>query len=78
MLFRSGGLLARRMYYSVGGGFVVDEDEAGSNSRTAADHAILPYDFASVIYLVGGPPHQDLFDLKPFAPSEIAGPWKPI
>ncbi len=31
-----------------------------------------------MIYLVGGPPHQDLFDLKPFAPSEIAGPWKPI
>ncbi len=42
-----GALIARRMYYSVGGGFVVDEDEAGSNSRTASDHAILPYDFGS-------------------------------
>ena len=31
-----------------------------------------------MIYLVGGPPHQDMFDLKPLAPSEIAGPWKPI
>lgn len=31
-----------------------------------------------MIYLVGGPPHQDLFDLKPEAPAEIAGPWKPI
>lgn len=31
-----------------------------------------------LVYLVGGPPHQDLFDLKPEAPSEIAGPWKPI
>ncbi|MFM5886093.1 MAG: L-serine ammonia-lyase [Novosphingobium sp.] len=40
-------VLARRMYYSVGGGFVVDEDEAGSNSRTASDHADLPYDFGS-------------------------------
>ncbi|NBO91966.1 MAG: DUF1501 domain-containing protein [Planctomycetia bacterium] len=30
------------------------------------------------IYLVGGPPHQDMFDLKPDAPKEIAGPWKPI
>src|SRR3954451_25203405 len=29
------------------------------------------------IYLVGGPPHQDMFDLKPGAPKEIAGPWKP-
>lgn len=31
-----------------------------------------------MIYLVGGPPHQDLFDLKPEAPAEIAGPWRPI
>jgi hypothetical protein len=31
-----------------------------------------------LIYLVGGPPHQDLFDLKPEAPPEIAGPWRPI
>ncbi len=31
-----------------------------------------------LVYLVGGPPHQDLFDLKPDAPKEIAGPWKPI
>jgi uncharacterized protein (DUF1501 family) len=31
-----------------------------------------------LIYLVGGPPHQDMFDLKPNAPSEIAGPWRPI
>ncbi|MBI5758211.1 MAG: DUF1501 domain-containing protein [Planctomycetales bacterium] len=31
-----------------------------------------------MIYLVGGPPHQDLFDLKPEAPSDIAGPWRPI
>ncbi len=30
------------------------------------------------IYLVGGPPHQDMFDLKPDAPAEIAGPWRPI
>jgi len=30
------------------------------------------------IYLVGGPPHQDMFDLKPHAPAEVAGPWKPI
>src|SRR6266481_5642482 len=31
-----------------------------------------------LIYLVGGPPHQDMFDLKPNAPQEIAGPWKPV
>jgi len=31
-----------------------------------------------MVYLVGGPPHQDLFDLKPDAPAEVAGPWRPI
>ncbi len=31
-----------------------------------------------MIYLVGGPPHQDMIDLKPYAPKEVAGPWRPI
>jgi hypothetical protein len=31
-----------------------------------------------LVYLVGGPPHQDLFDLKPDAPAEVAGPMRPI
>ena len=31
-----------------------------------------------MIYLVGGPPHQDMFDLKPEAPREIAGEFRPI
>jgi hypothetical protein len=31
-----------------------------------------------LIYLVGGPPHQDMFDLKPNAPKEIAGEFRPI
>ena len=31
-----------------------------------------------LVYLLGGPPHQDMFDLKPEAPSEIRGPFQPI
>ncbi len=31
-----------------------------------------------MIYLVGAPPHQDMFDLKMDAPIEIRGPHKPI
>jgi len=31
-----------------------------------------------MIYLVGAPPHQDMYDLKMDAPSEIRGPYKPI
>ncbi|MBL8797796.1 MAG: DUF1501 domain-containing protein [Planctomycetia bacterium] len=31
-----------------------------------------------VIWLGGGPPHQDTFDLKPDAPAEVRGEFKPI
>lgn len=31
-----------------------------------------------LIYLWGGPPQQDTFDLKPDAPEEIRGPFRPI
>ncbi|MCA9101931.1 MAG: DUF1501 domain-containing protein [Planctomycetales bacterium] len=31
-----------------------------------------------MIFLPGGPPHQDMFDLKPEAPAEIRGEFKPI
>jgi hypothetical protein len=44
--------------------------EAAAGVRASTKSVIL-------IYLVGGPPHQDMFDLKPDAPQEIAGPWKP-
>jgi uncharacterized protein (DUF1501 family) len=45
--------------------------EAAAGTRSSHKSVIL-------IYLVGGPPHQDMFDLKPDAPKEVAGPWKPI
>jgi hypothetical protein len=31
-----------------------------------------------LLYLMGGPPQQDTFDLKPDAPSEVRGEFKPI
>src|SRR5271168_1929676 len=45
--------------------------EASAGVRSSQKSVIL-------IYLVGGPPHQDMLDLKPDAPQEIAGPWRPI
>src|SRR5439155_633636 len=45
--------------------------EQAAGNRSSRKSVIL-------IYLVGGPPHQDMFDLKPDAPREIAGPWRPI
>src|SRR5579872_4279564 len=31
-----------------------------------------------LVYLLGGPPHLDMFDLKPQAPAEVRGPFQPI
>jgi hypothetical protein len=31
-----------------------------------------------MVYLQGGPPHQDTYDLKPDAPSELRGVYRPI
>ncbi|MFP6765101.1 MAG: DUF1501 domain-containing protein, partial [Planctomycetaceae bacterium] len=45
--------------------------DAGSGRGSSQKSVIM-------IYLVGGPPHQDMFDLKPHAPKEVAGPWQPI
>jgi Protein of unknown function (DUF1501) len=69
---------SRRAFLKIGalglGGFTLAQllkAEASAGIRSSQKSVIL-------IYLVGGPPHQDMFDLKPTAPKEIAGPWKPI
>ncbi|GLW63534.1 L-serine dehydratase [Actinomadura rubrobrunea] len=47
----SGNELRDRVYYSVGGGFVVDEDEAGAD-RITRDDTALPYPFSSAAELL--------------------------
>lgn len=49
----------------------LSQADAAAGQRTSKKSVIL-------VYLVGGPPHQDMFDLKPDAPAEIAGPMRPI
>lgn len=46
----------------------------------SADAWLRPAKAKSVVllYLQGGPPTQDMFDLKPDAPSDVAGEFKPI
>ena len=31
-----------------------------------------------MVYMCGGPPHQDMYDLKPDAPAEVRGEFSPI
>ncbi|MDB6118806.1 MAG: hypothetical protein JWO08_2587 [Verrucomicrobiaceae bacterium] len=37
-----------------------------------------PHKAVIMVFLPGGPPHQDMFDMKMDAPSEIRGEFKPI
>ncbi len=69
--------LSRRAFLRIGtlglGGLTLPHlfrAEAAAGIRSSQKSVIL-------IYLVGGPPHQDMFDLKPHAPREFAGPWRP-
>src|SRR5688500_18868508 len=46
---------------------------AESQSRSAGSHKS-----AIMIFLSGGPPHQDMVDLKPDAPADVRGEFNPI
>ena len=67
----------RREFLRVGGGLAVtgflspNLSPAKAPPRSGARSCIL-------VYLLGGPPHLDMWDLKPAAPAEVRGPFKPI
>lgn len=70
--------VSRRGFLKIGGlglGALALSDllraEAAANSPSR-DKAVI------MVYLPGGPPHQDTFDLKLDAPAEIRGEFKPI
>ena len=48
-----------------------DEARAKAGGKSAADACV-------IIFLNGGPPHLDMWDLKPDAPAEVRGEFKPI
>ncbi len=55
----------------------INRSEAAAKKQ---DPAFSPTQHKAVIniFLGGGPPHQDMFDLKPDAPAEIRGEFHPI
>ena len=71
--------LSRRTFLKIGGlalgGLSMPQilrAEAASGTRPNSHKAII------MIFLPGGPPHQDIFDLKMDAPAEVRGEFKPI
>src|SRR5262245_32089848 len=79
---QSTALLTRRQLLQAGGigaltmglpGTVADSVETGRGlSGGAADRSCI------FVLLCGGPSHIDTWDLKPGAPDEIRGPYRPI
>src|SRR6185436_18705815 len=48
------------------------KEEAGAKSSASKKTSVI------LIWLDGGPGHMDLYDMKPDAPAEYRGIWKPI
>ncbi|MFO1091987.1 MAG: DUF1501 domain-containing protein [Planctomycetaceae bacterium] len=76
--FRQCDGLSRRTFLQVGGlalgGLSLPQLlQAESTAGRASPHKAV-----IMIYLTGGPPHQDMIDLKPLAPAEIRGEFAPI
>ena len=78
--------LPRRTFLSIGGLAMgglslpqILQAEAGPENRgDPTPRSGRSHKAIIMIFLPGGPPHQDMFDLKMDAPSEIRGEFKPI
>jgi len=70
--------LSRRDFLIVGGS-MAGGLSLSSLLRAEAQQGIRPTHKSLInVFLPGGPPHQDMWDLKPEAPAEIRGEFKPI
>src|SRR6516164_8373324 len=67
-LLQAGGLTALNLATP---GLVAARVDAGKESRGAAERSCI------FVLLCGGPSHLDTWDLKPSAPEDIRGPYKP-
>src|SRR2546430_1523512 len=66
-VLRLGGLLAAGYPFSGAGSVSAKRQSSQGGSRSCI-----------LVYLLAGPPHLDMWDMKPQAPAEIRGPFKPI
>ena len=73
--------LTRRSFLQVGGlgiGGLTLADLNAAESQSPAATPSSRHKSVIMVYLSGGMPHQDTFDLKPGAPAEIRGEFNPI
>jgi hypothetical protein len=70
--------LSRRNFLKIGGLALGGMSLPGILRAEAASGRREPHKAIIMIFLPGGPPHQDMWDLKPDAPAEIRGEFRPI
>ena len=78
--------MPRRSFLSIGslamGGLslpqILQAEEEQKKAVEGSARNMSPHKAVIMIFLPGGPPHQDMFDLKMDAPSEIRGEFSPI
>src|ERR1700722_6880927 len=83
---RNGGFcdgVSRRDFLTIGGSLLGGLSlpqllRAESDERTAGPNPSSGHKAIINIYLPGGPPHQDMWDIKSQAPIEIRGEFNPI
>ncbi|MCA9095657.1 MAG: DUF1501 domain-containing protein, partial [Planctomycetaceae bacterium] len=72
----------RRHFLKIGGlalgGMSLPQILRAEESASSTRGKTLPHKAVIMIYLSGGPSHQDMYDLKMEAPAEIRGSFKPI
>src|SRR3712207_2456829 len=70
--------VSRRTFLQIGGlalGGLARPQLLQAESRAGIKHS---HKSVIMIFLSGGPPHQDMVDLKPDAPAEVRGEFRPI
>ena len=70
--------VSRRDFLSIGGSMVGGLSLASLLRAEALQGHRASHKALINVFLPGGPPHQDLWDLKPDAPAEVRGEFKPI
>src|SRR5450631_1269768 len=75
--------VSRRSFLRIGGlglgGLALPQIlQAQQQSPSPARSGGLGHKAVIMVYMPGGPPHQDMYDLKLNAPSEVRGPLRPI
>jgi hypothetical protein len=81
---RHGGFcdhISRRSFLQIGGlalGGLSLQQILQAQAAAPDGGAASPHKAVIMVFLSGGPPHQDMLDLKPDAPAEIRGEFKPI